>query len=133
MRLIDVWTSLSIVGLILISGGKQSQRLGGLMSNTYVIKANASRKISLQGLLKIATKADHEITFEKVRSLLESDMILIKKTLDRYGQTKNEAHKTAVKTLAAKAAERVGADEKYLNDPVRFLRLLLKDYIVLTR
>ena len=59
-------------------------------------------------------------------------MLLIKQTIDRYIEYKNDSHRDAVHDLVILIKERLDIVEEIPNQ-VQFLRTLIKDYIVLTR
>ena len=59
-------------------------------------------------------------------------MLLIKNTIDRVSKHPNEANKQLAKDLIVKTADVLGIDVIPKNR-MKFLKTLLKDYIVLTR
>lgn len=67
-----------------------------------------------------------------MRHFKEEDMLLIKKTIDRYRNYGNEAHHLALNELTDRVAEELGIDPPRENK-IQFLKDLIKDYIVLTR
>lgn len=131
-RMVDIWMSLGSLTAILISSTDNGQRLGGIISNTTVIRLKPDMQVSLEDLLKINRLGDYEPTYLGVKSFKEADMLLIKHTLDRYKKFKNTAHQEALNELANVVGERLGL-ESIPEDKVAFLRAAVKDYIVLTR
>lgn len=131
-RSVDIYGSMGSVGGVLISSSDKSQRLGGMLSNTAVIKTRPQSKYSLADILKIDSLADYEPTYTDVRHFAEQDMILVKQTIDRYKRYPNEAHKQAVELLVQKLTDQLGIAAAP-GDHIAFLRTVLTDYIVLTR
>lgn len=131
-RLVDIGLSVGSVATVLISSSNKSQRLGDMLANTAVIKLTPSHSVYLNDLLKIQSAEDYKPRYDSVRSFTESEMLLIKEALDRHSQFPNQAHQTAVSTLAAKASTRLGLNGAP-QDEAAFLKTLLRDYVVLTR
>ena len=52
-RFVDLWMSLGSVGSLLINASPKSQRLGGLLSGTTVIRTTSQRTFTLNDILKI--------------------------------------------------------------------------------
>lgn len=131
-RIIDIWFTVGTIGSILLTSTDQGQRLGGLVSNSTVVRLNPKLHVSLADILKINTKDDYEPKYPAIRAFRESDMLLIKQTIDRYIEYKNDSHRDAVHDLVILIKERLDIVEEIPNQ-VQFLRTLIKDYIVLTR
>ncbi|NQX90863.1 MAG: RDD family protein [Flavobacteriales bacterium] len=131
-RILDVYLSLGAVAAMLISGSEAGQRLGGVLSNTTVVKTRQSVKVSLRDLVKKDTLESYIPTYNDVRQYKESDMILMKQTLDRYRKFKNQAHADALQQLVDTVSVQLGVKVERRHN-VKFIRTLIKDYIVLTR
>ncbi|MFM1931112.1 MAG: hypothetical protein RL226_415 [Bacteroidota bacterium] len=132
LRLIDIWLTMGAVGVLLISSTTRSQRLGGIISNTLVVKSSPDLHVTLNDILKISTVETHEVLYPQVRFFSEDDMLLIKNTIDRYQLYRNEAHAEALDTLVERVCEELEL-QPIKENQIGFLRALLKDYIVLTR
>lgn len=131
-RFIDIHASFGSVGVLLITSSPKSQRLGGILSGTAVIRQNPSKIFSLRDILKISTIENYTPSFPQVTRLRESDMLFVKESLERLQRFPNDAHKEAVVALSKKMVE-VLQIETPPKDRLKFLRTLLNDYIVLTR
>lgn len=131
-RFIDLWISLGSVGALLISASPKSQRLGGLLSGTTVIRTTAQRNFSLNDILKISTIDTYQPSYPAIRKFNEKDMLFIKKVLERERRYPNVAHKQAVNDLSNHVAEQLDI-QPIPKDRSKFLRTLINDYIVLTR
>jgi uncharacterized RDD family membrane protein YckC len=131
-RIVDIWFTVGAIGSVLLTSTDHGQRLGGLVSNSTVVKLSPQLSVSLADILKIKTKDNYKPKYPAIRSFRESDMLLIKQTLDRHRQYKNEAHGHAVSELASIVAAKLNI-EGDIPDKVQFLKTLIKDYIVLTR
>ena len=131
-RLIDIWLSLGSVGALLINASPKSQRLGGLLSGTTVIRTTAQRTFTLNDILKISTIDTYEPSYPAIRAFSEQDMLFIKRVLERERRYPNNAHQKAVKELAQHVAGQLDITP-IPKDNSKFLRTLINDYIVLTR
>lgn len=132
-RFIDIWLSLGSVGALLINASPKSQRLGGLLSGTTVIRTTAQRTFSLNDILKISTIDNYEPQFPAIRAFSEQDMLFIKRVLERERRHPNAAHQKAVRELAEHVAQKLNFIGAAPKDSSKFLRTLINDYIVLTR
>lgn len=131
-RFIDIWLSLGSVGALLINASPQSQRLGGVLSGTTVIRTTAQRTFTLNDILKISTIDNYEPSYPDIRTFSEQDMLFIKRVLERERRHPNTAHQKAVKELSTHVAQQLNIG-KPPKDSNKFLRTLINDYIVLTR
>ncbi len=131
-RIIDILLSFGVVGTILILSTEHSQRLGDMTSNTTVVRVNSRVNISLNDILRIDTRKNYEPKYPQISHFQESDILLIKQTIERYQKFKNEAHRKAILLLCEKLQNRMHLTE-IGPDEIGFLKTLIKDYIVLTR
>lgn len=131
-RLIDVWLSFGILGSLLIVSTDHGQRLGDLVSNCTVVRVQQRLVIGLNDILKIDTRSNYTPQFQEIRHFREDDILIIKQTLERYNQFRNDAHKKAVLELCAVMKDKLKLDELPQNK-LEFLKTLIRDYIVLTR
>jgi uncharacterized RDD family membrane protein YckC len=131
-RFVDIFMSLGSVAALLINASAKSQRLGGLLSGTTVIRVNSQRTFSLNDILKISTIDTYEPQYPAVRKFNEKEMLFMKKVLERERRYPNDAHKKAVKDLSKHVGLQLGLT-KIPKDRSKFLRTLINDYIVLTR
>lgn len=131
-RFVDLFVSMGSVGALLISASPKSQRLGGMLSGTTVIRTTSQRTFSLNDILKISTLDTYEPSYRQITRFNEQDMLFIKKTLERERRYPNPAHKKAVNDLSIHVAKQLTIN-KVPKDRSKFLRTLINDYIVLTR
>lgn len=131
-RIIDIYLSAGVLGSMLVVSTDQAQRLGDMTSNTTVVKVSNKSVISLSDILRIDTRQNYEPKFPAIANYSETDILLIKETLERYHKYKNQAHLEALVSLSQRLSERLNVRDHGL-DPVSFLKVLIKDYIVLTR
>lgn len=61
-RLVDIWLSFGAVAVVLTSSTPRAQRLGGLASNSTVVKSNPSLAIELRDVLRINTTENHVLS-----------------------------------------------------------------------
>lgn len=131
-RMIDIYFSLGAIASILINSTRQAQRLGDVVANTTIARLNPKTIFSLNDVLKIQTRQDYVPSYPQVTQLNESDLLLVKKTIDRYKQFPNNAHSEALIALSKKTAGLLKLPEEPRNH-LHFLRTLINDYVVLTR
>lgn len=131
-RLIDIIISAGSVAAIFVSSSEKSQRLGDMAANTTVIRLNPNTKYSIRDILKISKTSNYEPVYSQVTQLSDEDMLLIKNAIDRVKKHPNEANKKFILKLVKTVADKLVIDEIPQNK-IKFLRTLLKDYIVLTR
>lgn len=130
--IVDVIFSFGIIAVLLIVSSDRRQRLGDLTANTTIIKVKQNLRFVLSDILKINTLEDYEPQYSDVKKLSEQDMLLIKNTLNRYAEFKNQAHQKVILEVVKKVREKLDIVE-VPKDNVEFLKTLLRDYIVLTR
>ncbi len=131
-RLLDIIMSVGAIAAVFVSSSEKSQRLGDMAANTTVVRLNPSNKYSIRDILKIAKKGSYDPVYVNVISLSDEDMLLIKNSIDRVKKYPNNANKKFVLKLVDKVAKKLHVEEVPKNK-IKFLRTLLKDYIVLTR
>jgi len=131
-RLVDIWFSSGTIAAVMVNSTLRGQRLGDMLANTTVIKVRSSLNIEIADVLRINTRENYEPQYPQVRSLNESDMLLIKSVIERTKKYNNTAHKEALDMLVQKLRTVLDISETP-KDKIAFLKTLLNDYIVLTR
>lgn len=132
MRLIDIWLCIGSIAAMMVASGHRAQRLGGLLSDTIVIRTRPSIPVSLESVLKLHSKTEEEVWYPAVTRYSEDDMLYAKHVLDLYIKRPNEAHRGVLKELIMRICEDLRVDQKGLSD-TKFIRKLIRDYVVLTR
>jgi uncharacterized RDD family membrane protein YckC len=130
-RALDIYLSAGGVAILSILSSNNSQRIGDLLANTVVVNINKSERMRIESLLKLNKMDNYKVTYPQVSVLSEDSMLIVKEVLAKYTEHNNFAHEQALELLAEKMEEelKIQAPE----DKMQFLRVLLKDYIVLTR
>lgn len=131
-RIIDIYFSVGAIACLMISSTQFSQRIGGVVSNTGIVRIRPRLSLQLKDIMKLSTTDNYRPQYDQVVNMKESEMLLIKNTLQRYKQHPNQAHKEAIDVLSQNVQVFLGL-EQAPPDKVVFLKTLLKDYIVLTR
>ncbi|MEN8927498.1 MAG: RDD family protein, partial [Flavobacteriales bacterium] len=131
-RVVDIFLSAGAFAAIFISASDKGQRLGDLSANTTLIKLNPDARYGIKDILNISKSGDYEPVYTQVIRLNDEDMLLIKNTIDRVSSHPNTANKKLANELIEKTAEILGIDV-IPKQRMKFLKTLLKDYIVLTR
>jgi len=130
----DVLLSSGIPAMLLISSGRHNQRLGDMVAGTVVIQTAISSAFTLEEIMGITSREDHEPEFPGVQRFTNHDMMVVKRALQRSRKYGNEAHKKAVRKLAVRVADELELDKKEVEyTPEKFLEKVLLDFIVLTR
>lgn len=133
-RMIDIALSAGAIAMLLISSTEKAQRLGGMVSNTVVVRLNPSQRVGLQELLALRGGNGQAPVFEGIRQFNDTEMLLVKEVLDRVSIYPNPAHYEALFDASDAVSHRLGrtAPEES-DDAIRFLRQALEDYVVQTR
>jgi len=131
-RWIDIWMSVFVIGSVLINSNRYGQRLGDMMAGTTVIKLQSSSKVTLKEILNIDTPKQYTPQYPQVTLLNDKDMLLVKNTIKRAQSFNNDAHRKVIRTLVKQLKSELIIDEE-IKDSEKFLKTLLKDYVVLTR
>ena len=135
LLVMDYLFTLGALGALLISTTDRRQRLGDMAAGTTVIKISATRRFDLSDILKIQTLNNYTPQYQQVRQLSEEDMLFIKSVILRYQQYRNLSHEESVKALYQHLTTVLGIPI-VLSSPsamIDFFKILIKDYIVLTR
>lgn len=130
-RLLDIYSSGGILGVIVITASPQSQRLGDILANTCLIKIKEVPETSLIFLNKLNELQKQQPVYTEVKNLTESDLMLVKEALSRYEQFPNQAHKEAISELVHRIESELQI--KCTTAPKEFLKQLIKDFVILTR
>lgn len=131
-RLVDIFFSWGAIAAILSTSTDHGQRLGGLVSNSTVVRLRPTLQVSLKDILKINTKDNYVPVYPEIRNFREEDLLLIKQSMDRFKKHRNPAHRAAINELSESLKAKLGAEVEP-RDNIKFLKTLIKDYIVLTR
>ena len=131
-RIIDIYFSFGVIASVLIGSSAKGQRLGDLVANTTVIRVQPSLGVSLRDIMTINTQEHYQPVYKAASRFNEEEIILIKEVLDRVAKYPNTAHKMALKSLVDKVKERLDLEQAPLNQ-TKFLKTVIKDYVVLTR
>jgi uncharacterized RDD family membrane protein YckC len=125
-RLVDVWGSMGVVGIVVAATNKYNQRVGDLAAGTCLIKLKSRTELSQQLIIPDF----HELyspKYTQVTLLSDSDVNLIKEAILTYRKFQNEEILKAFskKTKEILRIETTDKDEKFLNR-------IVKDYTYLT-
>ncbi len=132
LKLVDVFLSWGILGLLFTISSDKTQRLGDMVSGTAVIRSSKKAgRMSLKHILDLQKTIDYEPKFPTVTQLSNEEMLLVKETSDRYKKHRNLAHEDALKLLAKKIETQLGI--KGGKDKQLFFQTLIRDYVFLTR
>lgn len=131
-RCIDIYGSAGAIAGVLVTTTEKAQRVGGMVSNTSVVRLDPKMHLSLNQLLSIDTIAKYKPKHLKITMLNDTDMLIVKNVLERCMKYSNQAHfevlRKTLSTIEDKTGIKCDTPNKF-----DFLKNLLKDYIVLTR
>lgn len=128
----DVFTSAGMIAILFISASAKGQRIGDMTANTAVIKTHPSLRFHLKDILRIDSKENYTPVYPQVRQLSEQDMLLVKNILLRCREYPNPAHHKALNDMVLRLMTLLDIQE-FPRDRDKFLKTLIRDYIVLTR
>ncbi len=131
-RMIDIWGTGGALASLLVGSSTKRQRLGDMIANTTVIRLRSSMNLRFEDIDRIKSLENYEVTYPGVRQFSEQDMLLIKTTLNRYNRYPNQAHREAVGEVLHAVMEKLQIQQTP-KEPLRFLKTVINDYIVLTR
>jgi uncharacterized RDD family membrane protein YckC len=131
-RMIDIYFSMGGIASILIASSSRAQRIGDIVANTAVVKLDPSNNLKLKDLLTIHSLESYTPQYLQAKRLMEEDVLVIKRVLDRYRKFPNAAHHDTLTQLAERIRELLATDYAP-GDERKFLQTVLQDYVVLTR
>lgn len=132
-RIIEMGMTFFSLAALMVSSTEKGQRLGDINANTTVISTKPSNSLSIKDIAKIHKEANtRKVQFPEIANWSEEDMLLIKNAVERYTKYKNKAHENVVRELFDKCCERLDLTERP-KKKTAFLKMLIKDYISLTR
>ena len=131
-RLIDIWMSFGVLGSMLIASTSYAQRLGGMMTDTIVVRLKPQVNVELRQLMELQEQSTDGVKYFGVTRYSEEDMLTAKSIADRYQENPNDAHAQLLVELTDRLVKELNVTEQPY-DRVAFIRKVIKDYVVLTR
>ncbi len=132
-RLIDIYLSLGVVGTVMVNSTVRGQRIGDILANTTVIRIRPSgQHLGLKQIEKMRAAGTHTPHYKEVLQMSETEMLLVKSTIEQFERFPNPAHREAIVELSEILKKRLRIVAKEKNE-IAFLQSLINDYIVLTR
>ena len=129
-RLVEIYLTSGILGLLSIVFSKKSQRLGDRVAGTAVVKIKPAA--TLEETIYMELPEDYKVHFKQAEQLSDKDAQIIREVIDSY---RDDSHNDKTIILIHKTKTILG---KKLNiesnmPPYQFLYTLLKDYNFLNR
>lgn len=131
-RMLDINLCGGSFAFLFIVSSPRRQRLGDLLAHTAVVKTESRLALNLSDLLRIETIDQYKPQYPQAKLLQDEDVITIRQTLDRYRNRPNPGNTEALHLLVDRLREYLDIEE-IKERPEQFLKILVKDYIVLTR
>ena len=133
IRWIDIWASFGAVGMISISTSYKGQRLGDKIADTILVKKKQTSGYNLKDILSITSTTSYTPVYPEVTGITETNMLTVKRLLNRYQKYPNIDAYTDMIRQTSKAFETNLDLKRKEKNHVAFLKQLLKDYVILTR
>ncbi|MBN8703998.1 MAG: RDD family protein [Bacteroidetes bacterium] len=131
-KLVDVYMSSGAIGVTMIKSSGKGQRLGDVIGDTVLVRLNPTYQPKLDAIANIVDVQKYTPVYPNVSKLSESDILLIKETIDRSIKYKNSAHQYALILLADKVCKLLEIKDK-VPSPDTFLKTVIQDFVVITR
>ncbi|MFT7588663.1 MAG: putative RDD family membrane protein YckC [Limisphaerales bacterium] len=131
-RLIDIIGSLTSIGAMMIATSPYAQRIGGMLSDTIVVRIVPRTNVALGQLLKMHQDSAENIEFESVVNYSEDDMLMAMTVLDRHRRYPNEVNRDILYKLVQTLKKGLHVSAKSYSDE-KFIRKVIRDYVALTR
>ncbi|MDB4922375.1 RDD family protein [Mucilaginibacter sp.] len=122
-RMVDIWVTLGLGGLITAAMTENGQRIGDLVAGTAIIKTSPRTKVS--NLIYRNTDSTYKPVFMEAGQLKDSDVELIHEVISNYFKTGNSA---IVYTMADKIKEYIGVTPLPKMNNLLFLQTIIKDH-----
>lgn len=132
LRLLDIWGSLGALGCLMIGTTPHAQRIGDLLAETLVIRLRPTQHVSLPSLLRMHETSAEAVVYARAGRFTEEDMLLAMEVLERVGRHPNPANRALLSTLCEKLRLELALSELPAN-PQRFVKQVIRDYVLLTR
>lgn len=130
-RMIDIVGSLGLLAAITVFSSPKNQRLGDYLADTTVIKISKTDRFSLYKITELDSLKDYNPEYPEVLALSEEDMLVIKEVIDRNNKYKNKVYYEILNETIDHIENVLGIKAKTRN--INFLKILIKDYVALTR
>jgi uncharacterized RDD family membrane protein YckC len=132
LRFIEIYLSFGVLASVMINTTQLNQRFADIIAGTVLVNIHIKQNISVDDLIKMSAQNSHEVSYPEVITFTETEMLLIKKLVDRYLNVQNESHRLLVVETANKLSHKLGVTMKE-KKPELFLKTLIRDYVILTR
>ncbi len=132
-RFLDLYGSLGLLATLFVSSSQYRQRLGDMLASTVVVRLQPKSKLTLTDLLRIQTTQNYQPKYLQAIRLKENDVLTIKNLLDDFRDYPNDAHAHLMDEGALKVLQIMGLSDHQEERHLDFMRIVLKDYVVLTR
>lgn len=126
-RIIDIWATLGILGIIVAATNEYYQRLGDLAADTCLIKLKSATQLSQQVIIPEFDKL-YEPKYPQVLLLSDTDINYVKEAVLSYEKFGNEE---VLVPFVKKLKELLNIQDSKSNYH-SFLRQIIRDYTYLT-
>jgi uncharacterized RDD family membrane protein YckC len=132
LRLVDIWSSLGGVALVLTTTSARGQRLGDILGNSMVVSLTSEMQLSLSDILRIDDRGTYVPTYTEAYRFSEEEMLTVKTLLERAGKYPHPTYRRLLDQTARRCADVLHLPQPPENRKA-FLQTLIRDYIVITR
>jgi uncharacterized RDD family membrane protein YckC len=133
-RLLEIYATAGTLAAVMVGTTSKHQRLGGMLSDTAVIKSNLPSRYTLDDLVKLNKDSDKEVVYPEVAQFNEEQMLMVKRLLIRFNRHQNSTYSELIHQTVDRIAGEMGIDRKTLKvKDVDFLKQVIRDYVLITR
>lgn len=129
-RWVDIYMTSGALAALVISSSPRNQRVGDMLGDTTVIRTRKLR-VPLQRILNLNKLSKYTPQYPQVIQLKESQVVLIKESLDQAAKYTNDSYTKLLDDLAIRVAKNLNVETSGTSRV--FLQTIIKDYISLTR
>jgi uncharacterized RDD family membrane protein YckC len=130
-RIIDITFTIGGLALFTVSSTEKGQRLGDFIADTTVVKLINFDKFTLESVLSMEKLKNYTPKYPNVTFFNESEILLIKETMERYSMFPNEFNIKAINSIVKKIEQNLNVIST--QNKIEFLNTIIKDYVSLTR
>lgn len=132
-RILDLYVTLGALATTSLLTTDRKQRIGDVLADTVVIRYSKSKRMSIKRLSKLEELRDYQPKYPAIVAYSEEDMLVVKEVMERYRKFRTEGSVAAMKALLVKIAQDTGLKRPKNMKAEEFLKILIKDYVTLTR
>ena len=131
-RIPDLALSAGMLAVLMVGSSKKSQRLGDMMAGTILVQEPRSVLGSVAQLQRIKSKDDYQPRYPAVIRLSEDDVLVLKELINRSTKFGGIVYQDLAKKTAQRMEQLLMVTRQETN-AIEFLKVLVREYVILTR